>query len=681
MNPTADASAALHVESTPCIALIGNPNVGKTTLFNRLTNLLAKTSNFAGTTVEIRTATVNIGEQPLKLVDLPGLYSLDATSPDEQITHAFLTGELDKFSSPNGIVVVVDATHLERTLFVVGQVRELGLPTIVTVNMTDLAQKQGIRVDCQKMAERLECPVIPISARTGEGLDDLQDSMLSLCSQFRRAALPVVNDESCPSCGSCPYADGYRWAATLARESSHTGVRASREFTDLADQLLTHRVLGPIIFAAVMLAVFASVFWFAQYPMELLDGGMGALAALVSSHLPPGDLNSLLTQGVIGGVGGVLVFLPQICVLFFALAILEDCGYLSRAVLVVDRWMRRVGLPGQAFVPLLAAHACAIPAIMSTRVIEDRRDRLAAILVIPLMTCSARLPVYSMVAAMLFPNHPLRAALLFAGAYSLGMVAAFAMSWVLRRTILPGDPASLILDLPPYRAPSVSNALRHSWDRGWAFIRDAGTVILFISIAIWALSTYPKLDDAGFQARLTQLSAAGPLLDRNASLSVDPGSETTSDVEVSNSNDEMEQLRTRLAQEYSILGRAGKFVQPAFEPLGFDWKTSVGVLASFAAREVVVSTLSVLYGAGDDTDSFIERVGSAKRADGSPAFDVSSSISLLVFFVLAMQCLPTQAVTRKETGSWNWAVFQFVYMSLLAYAAAFAAGKLCDFLC
>ena len=659
MTPTPTATQPLEAgPRLPCIALIGTPNVGKTSLFNRLTNLLAKTSNFPGTTVEVRTATVTFGKQSLQLVDLPGLYSLEATSPEERITRGFLAGELQRHQAPDGIVIIVDATRLERTLFLVGQARELELPTVVAVNMTDVARKQNIHVDHQKLADRLGCPVIPISARTGDGLSELQDAMVSLCAPHPQPALPIVADESCHSCSGCLYADGFHWAATLARETTRSGKTASHEFTDFADRLLTHKLLGLVAFSAVMLTVFISVFWVAKFPMEFLDAGVGTLTDIVAGWIPAGDLSSLLTHGVIGGVGAVLVFLPQICVLFFVLAILEDCGYLSRAVLVVDRWMRKAGLPGQAFVPLLAAHACAIPAIMSTRVIENRRDRLAAILVIPLMTCSARLPVYAMVAAMLFPNSALYAALLFAAAYCLGMVAAFAMAWLLRLTILPGAPSSLILDLPPYRLPSVANALRQSWDRGWSFVRDAGTVILLISIAIWALSTYPKLDEAVFQQQLAE--------------------EVATEFRTPPDNEQVDRLRAQMAQENSILGRTGKLIEPVFAPLGFDWKTSVGVLASFAAREVIVSTLSVLYGSGEDTDSLIDRIATAERADGSAAFDVSTSISLLVFFVLAMQCLPTQAVAYKETGSWKWPVFQLVYMSLLAYGAAFVAKQVCD---
>ncbi len=471
------------------IGLVGNPNVGKTSVFNRLTNLLAKTSNFGGTTVEHRTGLIRGSQRRQQLVDLPGLYSLQPQSPDEEVACAVLRGELAGFPCLDGILIVVDATNLERSLFVARQARDLQLPMVVAVNMIELARRKGLQIDIRRLQTRLGCPVVPVSARTGEGFAELQGQLESLRAL---PALNVLTEEPCDSCGSCPYADGHRWAATLARESVYSGHLASRRFTDLVDRIVTQRWLGPMVFLAVMLSVFALVFWLAQFPMELLDAGFGRLAGWLTQVLPAGDLRNLLTEGILAGMGGVLVFLPQICILFFALAILEDSGYLARAVMVVDGWMRRVGLPGQAFVPLLAAHACAIPAIMATKVVENRRDRLVAILVIPLMTCSARLPVYTMISAMLFPQQAWKAAGLFAGAYFLGIVAAFVMAWVFKLSILPGKPSPLILDLPPYRAPSLKNAARQAVDRGWMFVRDAGTVILLISVAIWRSPPTPS---------------------------------------------------------------------------------------------------------------------------------------------------------------------------------------------
>jgi len=685
-------------KSLPRVAMIGNPNVGKTSLFNRLTNLLAKTSNFAGTTIERRAGTVELpGGRHADLIDLPGLYSLEASSPEEEIARTFLSGRVPEqhvdqqtaeelqralakgpassdFQPPDAVIIVVDATNLQRSLFIARETLRLGLPCVVAINLIETARRRGIEIDTQTLARKLGCPVVGVSARTGEGLPALKQQI----GQLLRPSLPLVTlpqaepggpettpaagtpvgatdvDDSCGTCGTCPFADGHRWAATLARESTRSGWTASDQSTDRADRWLTHPLLGPLAFIATMLATFTLVFWVAQRPMEWLDALFGGLAGLVADWLPEGDLQSLLTDGIIGGVGGVMVFLPQICILFFALAVLEDSGYLARAVVVIDRLMRRVGLPGQAFVPLLAAHACAIPAIMSTRVIQNRRDRLASIMVIPLMTCSARLPVYSMIAAMLFPDQPLQAAGLFAAAYSLGMVAAFVMAWLLKRTVLPGQPAPLIMDLPPYRMPSFGNAARHAYERGWMFLRDAGTIILLISIGIWVLSTYPKLSEEQFASNL---DAAG--------------------VEVTSlPESQVDHLFQQQSQEYALIGRAGKLVAPVFAPLGFDWKTSVGVMTSFAAREVVVSTLSILYGLGpepEEEQSLVDRLSTAERADGSRVFTTATSISLLVFFVLAMQCLPTQAVTRKETGSWGWAAFQFGYMTLLAYGVALIA--------
>jgi ferrous iron transport protein B len=369
--------------------------------------------------------------------------------------------------------------------------------------------------------------------------------------------------------------------------------------------------------------------------------------------LSTADFASMLADGLIGGVGGMLVFLPQICLLFFVLALLEDSGYMARAAFVMDKLMHRVGLPGKAFVPMLSAHACAIPAIMSTRVIEDRRDRLATILVLPLMSCSARVPVYAMVVALLFPNDPLRAALLFTGAYLLGIAAALVMALIFKKSLLKGPTKPLLIELPHYRIPSLRNAFVLMLDRAWVFIKTAGSVILVISLVLWALATYPKTELADLpheaQQRFAQLEAAGDAAAADA-------------------------LLQQAQLQHSFAGRIGAFVQPIFAPLGFDWKMSIGVVSSFAAREVIVSTLAVLYGVGEaadeNTDSLYQSLRSSTHPDGTPVFTTAACLSLLVFYVLAMQCLPTQAVTRRETGTWKWPAFQLVYMSLLAYTAA-----------
>jgi ferrous iron transport protein B len=433
--------------------------------------------------------------------------------------------------------------------------------------------------------------------------------------------------------------------------------------TEAIDAVLTHPVVGVIAFFMVMFLIFATIFWIAQYPMDWIETFFTQAGQLVSAVVPErwGDLRSLLTDGVIGGVGGMLVFLPQICILFFFLSLLEDTGYLARAAFVMDRLMRKVGLPGKAFVPMLSAHACAIPAIMASRVIDDKRDRLVTILVLPLMTCSARIPVYAMVVALLFRGHPVQSAMVFTVAYSLGIIAALTMAFLFKKTILKGESKPLVLELPSYKLPSLRNALLTMYDRALIFIRKAGTIILLISIALWALAKYPKSDapatalDLAAQARV--LAAAGQS-DAAAEL-----------------NDQAELLTAQHALANSFAGRAGQLFEPVLRPLGFDWRIGVGIISSFAAREVIVSTLAIVYGVGADTaddspETLYDRMNAARRADGTPVFTTATCWSLLVFYVLAMQCLPTQAITRRETNSRKWPAFQFVYMTVLAYVSS-----------
>ena len=635
------------------IALIGNPNAGKTSLFNRLTGLRAKTANFPGTTVEHRRGRVPIGDQSVTLVDLPGLYSLDGTTPDEQVACDALAGKLKGMQPAELVLIVVDATNLERNLFLVAQVLELGRPVVVALNMSDVAQRHGVSIDRDELAERLGCPVVPISARTGEGVDQLLSTLASALGDLRP---PQIHAElaACGSCRGCAYAARYDWAESVGAATVRGSATAPGRRTEAIDRVLTNQFVGLAAFAAVMAATFLLIFWAASFPMGLIDGLFGLASDTVGRWLPEGDLRSLLTDGLIGGVGGMLVFLPQICLLFFVLALLEDSGYMARAAFVMDRLMHRVGLPGKAFVPLLSAHACAIPAIMSTRVIEDRRDRLATIMVLPLMTCSARMPVYAMVTALLFPQDPVRAALVFTAAYALGITAALAMAWVFKHTLLKGPTRPLVIELPNYRRPSLRNALLLTYDRAMAFIKTAGTTILVVSLVLWAAATYPKTSveemSSTVQSQFSQLTAAGE------------------DVAAGH-------LIEKTELEHSFAGQLGRAIEPVFAPLGYDWKMSIGVLSSFAAREVIVSTLAVLYGLGPEgadagVDSLLGRMRASTHGDGTPVFNAATCLSLLVFYVLAMQCLPTQAVTRRETGSWKWPLLQLGYMTALAYTAA-----------
>ncbi|QDT67392.1 Ferrous iron transport protein B [Planctomycetes bacterium MalM25] len=631
---------------------MGNPNAGKTSLFNRLTGQRAQTANFTGTTLEHRRGALRpstaapLRPKPLTVIDLPGLYSLEPTSPEEEVALRVLRGELPGEGAPDAVVIVVDATNLERNLPLAIQTLELGRPSLVALNMSDLAERLGLKLDLERLSERIGCPVVSVSARTGAGVDQLVTAINALADQ---KPLPVLDDAACActSCHGCGYASRFDWAESVRAESLSGDLAAPSRFTDAVDTVLTHRFGGLLAFAAVMFGLFMTIFSVATVPMDLIDALFGWAGESVGAWLPEGDLKSLVVDGVIGGVGGMLVFLPQICLLFFLLALLDDSGYLARAALVMDRLMQRVGLPGKAFVPMLSAHACAIPAIMSTRVIDDRRDRLTTILVAPLLSCSARVPVYVMVVAMLFPDRPVAAAAVFAGAYALGIVAALAAAWVLKRTLLPGESRPLVIELPNYRMPSIRDALLRTVDQAWQFIQNAGTTILVISIVLWVLATYPKTAPEDLPPAVAQLEAEGQ---------TEAAAALTAQTEL----------------DRSFAGRIGRTIQPVFAPLGFDWKTTVGVVTSFAAREVVVSTLSVLYGLGEEGDegSLLDAMRAAQLADGSPVFTTATCLSLLVFYVLAMQCLPTQAVTWRETGSWKWALFQLGYMSVLAYVAA-----------
>ena len=628
------------------VALVGNPNSGKTSLFNSLTGLRARTANFSGTTVERRLGTLN-GNDQIDLVDLPGLYSFEATTPDERVARDVIRGEQAGQPRPEGLVLVADATNLDRHLALAAEALELGLPTVLALNMGDLVDRLGLEINLTELSVQLGCEVVVVSARTGSGIDKLTESIELLIKDR-----PLPQFENCGACNGCGYASRFDWAESVRNATVSGDLHAPSRLTDALDRVLTHQIGGLIVFALAMFAMFMTIFSVATVPMDLIDALFGWAGSTVGAWLPEGDLKSLVVDGLIAGVGGVLVFLPQICLLFFLLALLEGSGYLSRAALVMDRLMQRVGLPGKAFVPLLLAHACAIPAIMSSRVIEDRRDRLVTILVAPLMSCSARVPVYVMVVSMLFPHDPVKASLVFAGAYVLGIVAALAMAWVIKRTILPGESRPLVIELPNYRMPSIRGALIETLHRAWDFIQNAGTTILVISLILWALATYPK----------TSLEAL-PAEDRD----------TIAALEASGDAAGAQAFLAREQLERSAIGRLGQAAQPLFEPLGFDWKTTVGVGASFAAREVIVSTLSILYGLGEEgeEDSLLSALSSATRPDGAVVFDTATCLSLLVFYVLAMQCLPTQAVTRRETGTWKWPIFQLVYMSLLAYVAAF----------
>ena len=644
------------------VAMVGNPNVGKTSLFNRMCGVRAKTANFPGSTVEARVGAAVVGGIELELVDLPGVYAVDLDLPESKLCRDCLAGRLDG-CMPDALLVVIDATNLARGLRLFKSVATAARPVAVALTMTDLAQARGLSIDPERLAVALGVPCVASNGRAGSGIEQLA------------AALRDAREVS-PQVLAASLSPGWvdETAASIVGGPNSIGSETDR-WTDRLDSAFTHPLLGAIVFIAAMALVFFAIFRLAELPMELIEGAASMLGGWVAATMPEGAVSDLLVNGVIGGVAGTVVFLPQICLLFFLLALLEDTGYLARAAFVMDRLMCRFGLPGQAFVPLLSSHACALPGIMSARLIPDPKDRLATILVAPFMSCSARVGVYVLLVSILFPNSPFLAGLAFAGCYALGAIAALLTAVLFRRTILKGKSRPMVLELPPYRLPSLRSALLTTYDRGLVFLKNAGSVILAICILMWWLSAYPKADTP---EQALALEARAQTVAAQVESAPDDAAKETLAAEADALAAEAEVLTARAQQQFSFAGRLGNAVEPVFAPLGLDERLTVAVLTSFLAREVFRSTVTVLVGSGDSDDDtrVADELRGATRADGSPLFDAATSASLLVFFVLAMQCLPTLAVTRRETGSWKWPAVQFAWMSAVAYIAAFATHLL-----
>ncbi len=711
------------------VALAGNPNTGKTTLFNALTGARAHVGNYPGITVERRMGShrTAAGEH-WQLHDLPGCYSLSAHSLEEEIAHHALTGRIAGLSI-DVAVVVLDATNLSRNLFLLLQVAELGKPVVGALNMMDAARAQGLDIDVEALEQALGCPIVPMVARKGVGLRELEAAVARVARapelgrvadtiwpadvreaidqakavlRSNRVVLnanasgvqdlsdgetlwwlatdPGLADAAQPGLGAqllravprgaTPEQDIRRRVvqARFARIDALLDVREQQPgkttLSDRIDRVVLHPALGAILFLVAMGLLFQAVFFGAEPAMVAVDTVMGALSDLLTRALPESLLRSVLVDGVMGGIAATLVFLPQILLLFLGIALLEDSGYLARTAFIVDRLMGRIGLPGQAFVPLLSSFACAVPGIMAARTMADPRDRLLTILIAPLMSCSARLPVYTLVTASVFAGQgPVLGflslgGLVVAAMYALGFLIALASAFVLRRTVVPGGGAPLLLEMPPWRWPRLRNVLRALWDRGRFFVTQTGTVIVALSVVLWALLTFPRqgLTDVERQEKTQTVQAsttAGSPERKSALAAID-------------SQDE--QLRL----ERSIGGRMGKLIEPAILPLGFDWRIGIGLIGSFAAREVLVPTLGQVYGHGkaDVDDAYTGAVArSMIRAGGlSPL----KGVSLMVFFAIAMQCLSTVATIRRETSSWRWPIFATVYLNALAWLASFA---------
>lgn len=642
------------------IALLGNPNVGKSTLFNALCGLRVKTANFPGSTVEHHIGTLRDRRgREFELIDLPGVYSLRLELPESRLCRDCLEGRIGD-CTPDAALIVLDSTNLVRNLQFAASALRRDVPSVIALNMSDEAARRGLSVDTRAASDLLGCPVVAVSGRSGAGLPALIDALADVTSR-PRAPLPL---HPLPD-GEPGTAASVRWASHIFSQIGGSGTSDRDALHDRLDAAFTHPVLGLALFGAVMAALFAALFWVAKWPMEWIGSIFDALATLVRDAMPPGVLQDLLANGVVGGIAATVVFLPQICILFFLLALLEDSGYLARAAFALDRIMRRFGLPGQAFMPLLSSHACALPGIMSTRLIPDPRDRIAAILAAPFMSCSARLPVYVLLCGILFADRPFMAGLAFVGCYVLGAVAGLLTALLARSTVLRGPSRPMVLELPTYRVPHLQTALATALERGWLFLRNAGSVILAIAVVMWWLSAYPKVDTPAPAAHSTAAadgSSPGP----NAALAEMRSAE--SDAEAA-----------RAQQAGSFAGMAGRALEPLFRPIGLDSQLTVAVLTSFMAREVFTTTVFVVTGAGEDAgddEGTLEQVRSATRLDGTPLFTVPTAWSLLVFYVLAMQCLPTLALVRRETGSWRWPIAQFAWMTAVAYVGALIAYRI-----
>lgn len=654
-----------------CIALLGNPNTGKSTIFNRLTGLRQKTSNFPGTTIDAHIGMTTLagpaGEAiAAHLLDLPGVYSLDVDDAESRVCRSALTSNAIPGATPppGAVCIALDASALRQGLRFVGEVSRSRLPAVVALTMLDVARRRGIEVDIAALESKLGCPVRPVNARTGDGFSDLR---LALANPVIPRTTPPADEA-----GFRAWIDDLHEASAPMVPDSGPD-RLSARF----DWAFTHPLLGTAVFAAIMVGLFWLLFRIAVYPMNWIQTGFALAGEGMAHILPPGFVRDLMVNGVVAGLAGAIVFLPQICLLFFLLSILEDTGYLARAAFVADRLLRRVGLPGSAFIPLLSSHACAIPGILAARAIPDRRERLATILVAPFMTCSARLPVYALLVSLLFSHSPSLAAIAFAGCYALGAVAGVLSAMVARGSILKGSGTPMTLELPSYKTPSLRTALLTAYDKGSVFLRKAGVFIFAFAVMLWWLSSFPRSAPPAGSVQLREQAAALMEMESHGSeihTTTEPSSEAASLREQA----DREEARSVLANSFA--GRLGRLLEPIFAPLGFDWRVNIGVVTSFAAREIFVSTTAIVF-AGDqaapENHGVIDAARAAVRDDGvTPVFTRAASWSLLVFYVLAMQCFSTLVVTARETGSAKWAVLQFTWMTGLAYIAAFATRHL-----
>ena len=713
--------------ATPVVAIVGNPNTGKSTLFNELTGYRQHVGNYPGVTVEKVTGTMRGTNPAVDLIDLPGTYSLAARSADEMVVTDVLLGQEAGVLRPNLIVAIVDASNLQRNLYLTSQLLELGLPVEIAMNMVDLARRSGQQIDTAALSERLGVPVVPVVANRREGLNELREQIVASLNAPPPACKPTMPDAVVRAVEALEvelnpdanrpvpprlellgvlldeggYAEQrfllrrndaatavlrehrrqlvdagvvltqveadvrYRWIDGLLDNIVQTAPDAPVGWTDRIDAVLTHRLWGLLIFLLVMAVVFQSIYTGAAPLMNQTEALFAWVGQGLGALLPAGALRSLMVNGVVAGVGAVMIFVPQILMLFLFLAILEDCGYMARAAFLMDRMMSTIGLSGKSFIPLLSSFACAVPGIMATRTIEDRRDRIVTILVAPLMSCSARLPVYTLLIGAFVPSAFFLGGLLglqglvLLAMYLVGIVVAVPIAWLLRRTFFGGTSDGFLMELPSYKWPSARTVLYRMYDRGKAFVVRAGTIIFAVTVVVWGLAYYPRPASihADFEA---QRIAAG---DDQARL------------------DQLDQQEAGHYLRQSVLGRMGRAIEPVVKPLGWDWRIGMAAVASFPAREVVIGTLGTIFNLGQDIDAeSIALRGALQQAtwadDGRPLFNLAVALSIMVFFALCCQCGATLAIIKRETNTWRWPIFTFTYMTALAYLGAFATYQI-----
>lgn len=711
------------------VALIGNPNTGKSTLFNALAGMNARVGNFPGVTVEKKLGRIYLEGRPVTLIDLPGTYSLSPRSLDEMVSVDVLLGRQADVPHLDAVICITDASNLERHLYLASQLMDTGLPVVLVLNMWDTAQRHGITIHVERLREKLGIPVVVTEANHLRGIDDVRRAILEVTAQSAPPRPTVFPDAFITACAQIesrlqqfgvdeipqyllerllldaggtverefidrtsptlkddlaqarqqlrdagwpvPFVEvqsRYRWAKSLLSDVVEHPPTRKESLTDRIDRVITHHVAGLFVFAAIMFLIFQSIYHWAGPLMDLCEAGQGWVSDLIAGAITPGPFRSLLIDGVVAGVGGVLIFLPQIMLLFLFIAILEDCGYMARAAYMMDRVMSKVGLSGKSFLPLMSSFACAVPGVMATRVIDNPRDRMVTILIAPLMSCSARLPVYLLLIAAFIPATAyaggwlsLQGLVLF-GMMALGALVAIPVAWLLKKTFFRGEASAFVMELPEYKMPSARLVAYRVYDRGKAFVMRAGTLIFATTILVWAAGYFPA-----DHSRQHQLEAQIESLEARESSGEAASSETDT-------------LRSEHAAESarlirrSYLGRAGQAIEPAVRPLGWDWRIGVGVLASFPAREVIIATLGTIYSLGGDVDEESEGLMNSLRTatwpDGSPVYNVPVALSVMVFFALCAQCASTLMIIRRETNSWRWPVFSFVYMTVLAYVGA-----------